>query len=397
MLTHRPVEEARHRTVRRGSLRPMIDHGPLPDLFAPTEGGPDARVATRAAWFERAAAWRRTIVDVLYGGLPPAPAALEVETLSESRVRHFVGEPWLWSLRVRALGGARPFAFCAKLLMPASNARGPVVVYGDGGWLNLPYDVMQRVLDAGAALAWFDRTEIVADAGATPDALPSRSGGLYEVHPDEGFGALAAWAWGYHRLIDALVLRADVDPARIAVSGFSRGGKTALLAGATDERIAVVHDHASGAGGAAPFRSVGEGGETIDVVRRFPAWFGPKVRTYVDRVAELPFDQHALLASIAPRSVLLTYAVDDRWSNPEGMVQSAWAAQEVYRFLGRPDGLAFHLRPGGHAHTPGDWSRLLEFLASRWDGIEPRAAYGGHPYPGLRPAFGWRAPVVGEP
>jgi hypothetical protein len=150
MLTHRPVEEARHHTVHRGHPRRMIDHGPLPDLFASTMGGREgARVATRAAWFERAAAWRDDIVGVLYGGLPPAPDAIEVEVLGESRVRHFAGEPWLWSLRVHLFGGATPFAFCAKLLMPASGARGPVVVYGDGGWLHLPYDVMQRVLDRG--------------------------------------------------------------------------------------------------------------------------------------------------------------------------------------------------------------------------------------------------------
>ncbi len=355
------------------------------------------RVASPAAWMERAAAWRDVVVDVLYGGLPPAPTAIHVETLSESRVRHMAGEPWLWSLRVHVAGGAIPFTFCAKLLTPAVGAPWPVVVYGDGGWLNLPYDVMERVLDAGVALAWFDRTEIVADAGATPNERPSRRGGLYDVHPGGSFGAIAAWAWGYHRLIDVLSLRSDVDSTRLAVTGFSRGAKTTLLAGATDERIAVIHDHASGAGGAAPFRFVGEGGETIEVVRRFPAWFGPRIHAYVDRVAELPFDQHALLASIAPRSVLLTYAVDDRWSNPEGMVQSAWAAQEVYRFLGRPDGLVFHLRSGRHAHTPEDWSRLLGFLASRWHGGAPSAAYGSYPYAGLRPAFGWRAPEVGEP
>ncbi len=371
-----------------------IDHGPLPDLFALPGGG---RAATRSEWFERSALWRDTIVDVLFGGLPPAPAAVEVETLGESRVRRFVGEPWLRSLRVHVVGGSAPFSFCAKLLLPATDASSPVVVHGDGGWLNLPYDVMERVIERGVGLVWFDRTEIVADPGATPNGAPARAGGLYDVFPGHHFGAIAAWAWGYHRLVDVLGDRTDVDLARIAVSGFSRGAKTTLLAGATDARIAVVHDHASGAGGSAPFRHVGEGGETIDVVRRFPAWFGPGIGSYVERVGELPFDQHALLASIAPRSVLLTYAADDAWSNPRGMVQSAWAAREVYRFLERPDDLAFHVRAGGHAHTPEDWSRLLDFLGWRWQGTEPRVGSRRHPFPGLRPAFGWRAPERGEP
>ena len=94
----------------------------------------------------------------------------------------------------------------------------------------------------------------------------------------------------------------------------------------------------------------------------FPSWFGPGLHPYLAREGELPFDQHCLLAALAPRPLLLTYALDDRWSNPEGMVQCAWAAGEAYRFLGRPDNLAFHLRPGGHSHSAEDWAVLLDFI-----------------------------------
>ena len=84
--------------------------------------------------------------------------------------------------------------------------------------------------------------------------------------------------------------------------------------------------------------------------------------------------------------------MDDRWSNPEGMVQSAWAAGEVYRFLGCPDNLAFHLRPGEHAHAPDDWEVLLDFIGWKWQGREPKAAYNVHPYAHLQRAFAWQAP-----
>ena len=88
----------------------------------------------------------------------------------------------------------------------------------------------------------------------------------------------------------------------------------------------------------------------------------------------------------------MTYALDDRWSNPEGMVQCAWAAREAYRFLGSEDNLAFHLRPGKHSHTLEDWKVLLDFISWKWRGKPPEAAYNVHPCEHLKPAFSWKAP-----
>ena len=124
----------------------------------------------------------------------------------------------------------------------------------------------------------------------------------------------------------------------------------------------------------------------------FPFWFGSGLRAYLDRESDIPFDQHCLLASIAPRNLLVTYASDDRWSNPEGMVQSVWAASEVYRFLGVPDDIAFHLRKGEHSHAPEDWDVLLDFVGWKWFGKNPHADYNSHPYTHLEPAFSWKAP-----
>ena len=55
------------------------------------------------------------------------------------------------------------------------------------------------------------------------------------------------------RVVDFLVPSGLVDPERIAVVGHSRRGKTALLAGARDPRIAMVIAHQSGTGGAISF------------------------------------------------------------------------------------------------------------------------------------------------
>lgn len=369
---------------------PVVNRGELPDLFALPGGG---RVRSREEWSRRAAVWRDQVVELEYGGMPPAPDAVEVETLAHSGIYHWPGAPRLWTYRVHCRGGKRDLSFCVRILFPRAEGVFPAIVNGDGCWWYLSDEIARRVVESGCALVTFNRTEMAEDLGY--DGVPDktrRSGGLYDVYPGQTFGALAAWAWGYHRCVDLLHQLPFIDKARIAVTGHSRGGKTVLLAGATDSRITLVNDNASCAGGSATFRYVGHGGETVDIARVFPSWFGPGLQPYLDREGDLPFDQHCLLAALAPRPLLLTYALDDRWSNPEGMVQCAWAAAEAYRFLGCPDNLAYHLRPGGHSHSAEDWDVLLDFMSWKWDGRPPTARYNVHPYTHLRPAFGWKAP-----
>jgi len=369
---------------------PIVSKGELPDPFAVSDG---IRVHAREEWPERASAWRDLILEMEYGGMPPPSDAIEVETLSHSRVGHWPGSPNLQTYRIHCRGGARAFSFCVKLLFPSTPGPFPAIVNGDGCWWYLSDDVSQRVLDSGCALVLFNRTEMAEDLGyaGVPDKR-KRSGGLYDVYPGRTFGALSAWAWGYHRCVDLLYGLPFIDKGRIAVTGHSRGGKTTLVAGATDSRITLVNDNASCAGGSAVFRYVGNGGETLDIVNAFPSWFGSGLQPYLGREGDIPFDQHCLLATLAPRPLLSTYALDDRWSNPEGMVQCAWAAGEVYRFLGYPENLAFHLRPGGHRHAPDDWNVLLDFIGWKWNGRQPQACYNVHPYAHLQPAFAWKAP-----
>lgn len=372
--------------------QPIVNKGELPDPFA-VPGG--ARVDTRAAWPARAQTWKDTILETEYGGLPPPPQGIEVETLCHAEMWGWPDAPHLWSYRVHCLGGKRPLAFSVRVLFPRTKGPFPAVITGDGCWWYLSEEVARRVVSNGYALVMFNRTELAEDLGyfGVPDKT-RRSGGLYDVYPGGDFGALSAWAWGYHRCVDLLHTLPFIDRARVAVTGHSRGGKTVLIAGMTDERITLINDNASCAGGSATFRYVGDGGETIGIANAFPSWFGPRLPRYVGCEETLPFDQHCLLAAIAPRPLLLTYALDDRWSNPEGMVQCAWAAGEVYRFLGVPENLAFHLRQGDHAHAPADWDVLLDFMAWKWNGTPPKAPYNAHPYKHLQAAFSWTAPKL---
>ncbi|HEX4032792.1 MAG TPA: hypothetical protein VHX20_20710 [Terracidiphilus sp.] len=234
---------------------------------------------------------------------------------------------------------------------------------------------IEEMLRRGYAFATMYRGDI------DPDVADGSVPGLRNHYPQlayrgDNFSAIAAWAWALSRSMDYLQTNHRIDARRVAIFGWSRLGKAAVWAGARDPRFAAVLSNESGAGGAKLFRpDVGEDIHRLTTV--FPHWYCKNFRDYsgMDRV--LPFDQHLILAAIAPRLLYVGSAAEDHLSDPKDEFASAVLASAVYRFLGS-SGLdsnvmpkvghaisgrvSYHIRPGKHDVTQFDWNHYLDFL-----------------------------------
>ena len=231
-------------------------------------------------------------------------------------------------------------------------------------------------IDRGYAVATFYSGDVDPDKPDFADGVHPHYFKPGQTQPGKhDWGTIAAWAWGLSRAVDYLVTDQDIDAKRIAVVGHSRLGKTALLAAAMDERIAMAIPLQAGCGGTAPSRGkIGEPVKRINEV--FPHWFNDEFPSFNEQVERLPFDQNCLVALVAPRPVLFANAIEDEWANPAGQFEVLQAADPVYRLLGAggldarempepgklvDSTLGYFIRPGKHSMTKVDWQAFWDF------------------------------------
>jgi dienelactone hydrolase len=362
---------------------PSVDKLPviaeLPDPFLRSDG---TRVKSKDEWISQRKQLLLRVLHYEYGSLPPAPKDVSAEERSSKKMEATGATERELML---STGPGNSIQTQLFLTVPAGKGPFPAVITGDLGWGRVKPEIITEIAKRGYILAEFSREQIA------PDKAEKK--GAYAAYADYTGGRLAAWAWGYHRVVDYLSTLENVDKKHIAVTGHSRGGKTALLAGATDERIALTVPNNSGCGGAGCYRLQADKSEDIGAItKNFPFWFAPHFTDFIGKVDRLPFDQHTVKALVAPRALLSTEALGDLWANPKGTQQSYTAAKEVYKFLGAGDRIGIAFRPGKHEQNLDDWKVLLDFADKHFFGKKVDRRFDMLAFPEAEKGYSWKAP-----
>lgn len=380
---------------------------PLPNPQTFADGTP---VRSASEWWMRRRPELRAAYEThVYGALPPAPPMQRTVIHEASTVRagaairkqitvHFTDDangPQMDVLLYLPADRSEPVPAFVALNFAGNHTVAPdTALRLPRGWVRDRPDVASRSNRAiaagrGALSHRWPIDSLLARGYALitahyGDVFPDHPGGfassVYQLDPrpkdrPENGGAISAWAWGLHRLMDVAARTPAIDSSRVILVGHSRLGKAALWAAATDKRFAAVVGNASGLAGAALFRR--RCGKTLEYVhRKNPHWFTATVGRYHGQDSKLPIDQHLLLALSAPRPLLVNAMTDDDGADPVGMFLAAKHAAPVWAFLGT-EGLAtdtlpppdhpvlsrvgFRLRTGDHGIEPSDWSAFLAF------------------------------------
>jgi hypothetical protein len=338
----------------------------LPDPLTMFDGSP---VTTREEWFQK----RRPEIQALfeyyeYGQAPPPPTNV-AGTVVRHAPHYFGGKATLDEVRITFGPPATPPI--NLLLVVPNQRRSPAPVFvalnfcGNHAVLNdraisLPESWMpdsckgctkhratdggrgaqagpwalETAIDRGYAIATFYDGDIDPDKNDFTDGVHPHYFAPGQTAPREhDWGTIRAWAWGLSRAVDYLETRSDIDYKRICATGHSRLGKTALVAAAFDERIALAAPHQAGTGGCALSR--GNDQETVERINRvFPHWFNGTFKKFAGREDRLPIDQHLLMCLVAPRPIFDSEGDQDKWANGTSGLRALKAADKVYKFLG---------------------------------------------------------------
>ncbi|KAG8943180.1 carbohydrate-binding module 1 [Tulasnella sp. 419] len=220
---------------------------------------------------------------------------------------------------------------------------------------------------AGVAVINFNNDDIAAQQGGSSRG----QGKFYTLYgSNHSAGALMAWAWGVSRIIDVLesLPNSRINAARIGVTGCSRNGKGAFVAGAFDDRIALTIPQESGSGGSACWRlsdsqkSSGQNVQTASQIVGENVWLSTAFNSFSNAVTRLPVDHHMLAGLVAPRGLYVIENTSMEWLGNLSCYGCQTAGRTIYRALGVPDNMGFS-QVGNHNHCQFPSSQQSELTA----------------------------------
>jgi hypothetical protein len=333
----------------------------LPDPFLGLSG---QRLTSRAEWRCRRQEIRKLAERFIYGEKPPRPESVSGTVTSTS-------------ITVNVQNQGQSVSFSATLTLPP-GAAGPVpAIIGYGG-----SSFQDAIVAEGVAF-------INYDIGAVGDETTNnpKQGAFYAANAAlQSSGMLVAWAWGASRLIDVIEASGStiIDPTGIGVTGCSRSGKGAFIAGAFDERVALTIPFESGMAGVPAFRMiVPEGGEVLRNAIEYRRWAGDAYRQFLQLTVfdqndtagrqrdneaagelqfRLPVDTHEVIGMIAPRGLFVMGNPGIANLAPRSENITVLAGAEIYAALGVRENISYtsNTPNGNHCSFRQEFVPLLQ-------------------------------------
>ncbi len=349
----------------------------LPSLFCHEDGS----AVTAESWGVRRGELLEKLCVNSYGRTPGAPDS--VWGTVEKTALTCAGKVVQKTVRISFETPKGEFSFPVELFVPR-NAKNPPAIVNIDFWSAVPnkYCPLEEITDRGFALAHF----------CCNDVIPDRMDGNFDIglgamyrqagtpRTPEEWGKIGMWAFGCSRVLDWLIASGEVAADRIAVAGHSRLGKTALWAAAQDQRFFMAISNDSGVGGAAIHKN--GSGERVRAFLKAGSWcwFCENFKRF-DGIEDTNsvYDQHMLLALIAPRYICVGSAEIDPGADPRSEFLNCYAQNRVYRLFGEtglvtpdcypPEGsrltegkISYHIRPGTHFFSREDWNYYMDCI-----------------------------------
>ena len=319
----------------------------LPDPFKKLDG---SRIASKAEWRCRREEIRKQAEKYAYGTKPPKPQSV-TGTLSNTQIS------------VKVMDNGKSSSFSAAVVLP--NGGSPpypvIIVYGGLGLgFGVPMDP-SVINGEGVALINYD----VGVTGKEGTPRSNKQGAFYDLAgSNSSAGLLVAWSWGVSRMIDVIeqsdgkLFRADA----VAVTGCSRFGKGAFIAGAFDQRIPLTMPIESGTGGVPIWRGIAsEGAQTLSSAYGEQPWFGDAFSAFTGDPTKAPIDTHEIVGMIAPRGLFVMDNPSIANLGPKAGSVGALAGAEIYKALGAGENVSYYsdIQNGTHCSMRPEWSAPL--------------------------------------
>ncbi|MBB16049.1 hypothetical protein CMK22_12305 [Candidatus Poribacteria bacterium] len=352
----------------------------LPDPFLKEDGN---RVVTLEDWNLRRQEIKDMIINIQYGSMPNSPEKVTITNLESKTLDGGETQDELYFDFVPKRDQPEiKFGMNVTVLSPSVEAvkrrQNSVKDFGVNGIPALIYvgkSVFYDLLQNGYMMICYENNQLEPMEMGNPIVGPAQQA-YEELEPGKySWGSISVWAWGALQLLEYALTLTAINKKQIMISGHSRNGKTALLAGALDDRIAIVNPAGSGCAGAGSYLALGDDCEDLAALtsrKRWWTWTHPDFEKWAGREKDLPFDQHFLMGLVAPRPLLRTEGHNDLWANPKGTYASFLATQPIYDFLGTPKRNGIHIREGGHYQGEEDSAALLAFADWHFFNLPPK-------------------------